>query len=119
MLMPIRNNIPQEPIFHTSEIIVNSNGRILNADQEFCEILNCKSHKGITNSIILDYIVEEDKKTAVNAFIDVFYGKKAGKLFEIKMIDSTKTEIEVTLNFFPIKGSNGEKSTLLIRKKMF
>ncbi|MCF6353152.1 MAG: PAS domain-containing protein [Cyclobacteriaceae bacterium] len=112
-------NIRKETAYHTSEIIVNSNGRVLNTDKAFCEILNCKSPNVIHNSTILDYVVEEDRKTVVNAFIDTFYGQQEGKLLEIKMIDYLGKEIEVTFNFFPIKSSNGEKSTLLIRKKMF
>lgn len=111
--------IKKDHIYHTSKVIVNSKGRVLMADKEFCEILNCKSQLGIKNSIILDFIVEKDKKTMVNAFIDTFYGKKYGKLFEVNMIDSNGLDFEVTINFVPIKGSNGEKSTLLIRKKMF
>ncbi len=110
---------PKETVYHTSEIIVNSNGRVLNTDKAFCEILNCKSPNAAHNSIILDYVAEEDRKTVVNAFIDTFYGQQEGKLLEIKMIDYLGKEVEVTFNFFPIKSSNGERSTLLIRKKMF
>ena len=112
-------NMQEETIFHTSEIIVNSNGRILNADKEFCEIFSCKSPISTHNTIILDYIAEKDQITIVNAFIDTFYGRQAGKLFEIRMINHMGNEIDVTINFFPIKSSNGEKATLLIRKKMF
>ncbi len=112
-------SIRKETIYHTSEIIVNSNGRVLNTDKEFCKILNCKSPNAFYNSTILDYVVEKDRKTVVNAFIDAFYGQQEGKLLEIRMIDYLGKEIEVTFNFFPIKSSNGEKSTLLIRKELF
>jgi len=95
MLMAAINNTLKSR-YYTSEIIVNSNGRVLNADKEFCEIINCKSPNGIINSILLDFIADSNKKSVVNAFIDT-----------------------VTFNFFPIKSSNGEKSTLLIRKKIF
>ena len=108
-----------ESIYHTSEIIVNSNGRILYADKEFCEILNCKNPNATHNSIILDYIAEQDRAKLVNAFIDTFYGRQEGKLFEIQMLDYKGNLLDVTVNFFPIKSSNGEKATLLIRKKMF
>jgi len=117
--MAALTNVQKDTIYHTSEIIVNSNGRVLNTDKEFCEILNCKSPKAIHNSIILDYVVEKYRKTVVNAFIDTFYGNQEGKLLEIEMIDASGKEIAVTFNFFPIKSSNGEKSTLLIRKRMF
>ncbi len=113
------NNIQKESSYYTSEIIVNSNGRVLNADKEFCEIVNCKSPNGITNSILLDFVADNNKKAVVNAFIDTFYGHQQGKLFEVKMLSTQGVEIDVTFNFFPIKSSNGEKSTLLIRKKIF
>ncbi len=119
MLMAAINNTLKERRYYTSEIIVNSNGRVLNADKEFCEIINCKSPNGIINSILLDFIADSNKKSVVNAFIDTFYGHQQGKLFEVKMIDNQGVEIDVTFNFFPIKSSNGEKSTLLIRKKIF
>ena len=119
ILMSRMTNIQEETIFHTSEIIVNSNGRILNADKEFCEIFSCKSPVSTHNSIILDYIAEKDQPTVVNAFIDTFYGGQGGKLFEIQMLNHVGNKLDVTINFFPIKSSNGEKATLLIRKKMF
>ncbi|MCF6361575.1 MAG: hypothetical protein L3J29_12540 [Cyclobacteriaceae bacterium] len=117
--MASTTNIQKDQIYLTSEIIVNSNGRVLNADKEFCEILTCKSPNIAHNSIILDYVVEQDRTTVVNAFIDTFYGNQEGKLFKVKMIDYSGQEIDVTFNFFPIKSSKGEKSTLLIRKKIF
>lgn len=119
ILMGKMINIQEETIYHTSEIIVNSNGRVLNADKEFCEIFSCKSPKSTHNSIILDYVADKDQSTVVNAFIDTFYGRQVGKLFEIQMLDHLGNNIDVTINFFPIKSSNGEKATLLIRKKMF
>ncbi len=111
--------VQNKPIYQTSEIIVNSDGRVLNADKEFCEIFNCKSPKASHNSIILDYVADKHRKTIVNAFIDTFYGNQEGKLFEIQMLDNDGIPLDVTVNFFPIKSSNGEKATLLIRKKMF
>lgn len=119
ILMGRMINIQEEIIFHTSELIVNSNGRILSADKEFCEIFGCKNPTATHNSIILDYVAEQDRAKLVNAFIDTFYGRQEGKLFEIQMLDYVGNSIDVNVNFFPIKTSNGEKATLLIRKKMF
>jgi len=117
--MAASEDVRKGTAYHSSEIIVNSNGRVLNADRAFCEILKYKSSNGIHNSIFLDYVAEKDRKTVVNAFIDIFYGNQEGKLFKINMIDCLEREVEVTFNFFPIKASNGEKSTILIRKKIF
>ncbi len=117
--MALTPNQQKEAIYHTSEIIVNSNGRVLNADRKFCEIMNCKSPTVIHNSMLLDLVLEKDKKKVVNAFIDTFYGRKEGKIFEVSLLDYKQNIITVTFNLFPIKSSNGEKSTLLIRKKMF
>jgi len=117
--MAADEDMQKNTVYHSSEIIVNSNGRILNANKGFCEILNYKSSNGIHNSIFLDYVAEKDKKTVVNAFIDTFYGNQEGKLLKINMIDYLGKEVEVTFSFFPIKASNGERSTLLIRKKIF
>lgn len=111
--------VQNKPVYQTSEIIVNSDGRVLNADREFCEIFKCKSPNATHNSIILDYVAEDHRSTLVNAFIDTFYGRQKGKLFEIQMLDHSGKALDVTVNFFPIKSSNGEKATLLIRKKMF
>lgn len=119
MPMAVITDSQDKMVYHTSEIIINSNGRILNTDREFCKILNCKSPNAIINSIILDYVSKNDKKIVVNAFIDTFYGKQESKLFKVKMINFQGKEVDVTLNFFPIKTSNGEKSTLVIRKKVF
>ena len=119
ILMGRMTDIQEETIYHTSEIIVNSNGRILNVDREFCEIFNFKSCEATHNTFILDYVVEKDRSIVVNAFIDTFYGRQVGKLFEIKMLNQLSHEIDVTINFFPIKSSAGDKATLLIRKKMF
>ncbi len=117
--MAASEDMQKDTVYHSSEIIVNSNGRVLHADKEFCEILNYKNSNRIRNSIFLDYIAEKDRKIVVNAFIDTFYGNQEGKLFKINMIDYSGKEVEVTFNFSPVKASNGEKSTLLIRKKMF
>jgi len=113
------NNIQSKPIYMTSEIIVNSDGRILNSDKIFCEIFNCKSTEVTYNSVILDYIVEAFRPTVVNAFIDTFYGKHESKLYEIKMIDFEGVPLDVTIKFSPVRTSNGEKATLVIRKKGF
>ncbi len=118
ILMGRMMRIENKPMYHTSEIIINADGRVLNADRAFCEIFNCKSPKATHNSIILDYIAEEHKAKIVNAFIDTFYGKQSGKLFEIQMLDYKGYPMDVTVSFFPIKTSNGEKATLLIRKKI-
>lgn len=119
ILMAGMMRVQKKQIYMTSEILINSDGRVLNADKEFCEIFSCKNPQAAHNSNILDFIAEDYRKTIVNAFIDTFYGKQKGKLFEIQMIDSTGTPLEVTVNFFPSKSSNGEKATLLIRKKIF
>ncbi len=119
MLIGALMNVQNKAVLHTSEIIVNANGRVLAADKAFCEIFGCKKPGAVLNSIFLDLVAEESRKTMVNAFIDAFYGNKAGKLFEINMLDFNSNPLEVTINFFPIKGSNGSKATLLIRKKMF
>lgn len=119
ILMGGMKSIKKKAIYHTSEVLVNSNGRILHADKEFCEIFGCKSPKVTHNSIILDFVAESFRKTIVKAFIDTFYRKQEGKLFEIKMVDNEGSLLDVTVNFFPVKSSNSEKAILLIRKKMF
>jgi len=113
--MKVENN----PIYQTSEIIVNSDGRVLNADKSFCEIFSCKNPGASHNSIILDYVDQKHRPTVVNAFIDTFYSNQEGKLFDIQMIDFSGNTMDVSINFFPIKSSNGQKATLLIRKKLF
>ena len=110
--------VQTKSIYMTSEILVNSDGRILHADKAFCEIFGCKNSDAIHNSSVLDFMVEEFRHTAVNAFIDTFYGKQEGKLYEVKMYNSTGTPLDVTINFFLSKASLGEKATLLIRKKI-
>lgn len=110
--------IQTKSIYMTSEILVNSDGRILHADKAFCDIFSCKHPDATINSIVLDFIAEEFRHTVVNAFIDTFYGKQEGKLYEVQMLDSAGTALDVTINFFPIKASLGEKATLLIRRKL-
>ncbi len=111
--------VKNKPIYQTSEIIVGADGRVLNADKTFCEIFSCKNPLSSHNSVILDYVAKNHRPTVVNAFIDTFYGRQEGKLFEIQMIDYLGNSLDVTINFFPIKVSNGEKATMLIRKKIF
>ena len=110
--------VKNKPVYQTSEVIVNSDGRVLNADKEFCEIFSCRSPKASHNSLILDYVVEKYRPTVVNAFIDTFYRNQEGKLVDIQMLDYLGNILDVTINFSPIKSSNGEKASLLIRKKM-
>ena len=108
--------VEKNPIYQTSEIIINSDGRVLNADNAFCEIFNCKNPETSYNSIILD---EKYQPIVVNAFIDTFYSNHKGKLIEVKMLDFSGNKVDVSINFFLIKSSNGQKATLLIRKKLF
>ena len=112
-------SVQTKPIYMTTEIIVNSDGRILNSDKIFCEIFHCKSAEVTINSVILDYIVDAYRPTVVNAFIDTFYGKQESKLYDIKMLDFEGSSLDVTIKFCPVKASNGEKATLIIRKKGF
>ncbi|MCB0505251.1 MAG: hypothetical protein KDC58_07080, partial [Cyclobacteriaceae bacterium] len=88
------------------------------ADKAFCEIFSCKNPDATRNSIVLDFFAEDFKTTVVNAFIDTFYGKQEGKLYEVQMLDVTGTPLDVTINFFPVKTAGGEKATLLIRRKL-
>jgi hypothetical protein len=119
ILMGGMMRVQNKPIYQTSEVIVNSDGRVLTADREFCEIFSCKNANASHNSIILDYVVEHHRAKVVNAFIDAFYSNQGGKLIEIQMLDYQGNPLDVTINFFPIKSSNGEKATLLIRKRLF
>lgn len=119
MILSAIMSVQNKPILQTSEIIVNAQGRILSADKAFCEIFDCKKPAAVLNSLFLDLVSEPHRKNMVHAFIDAFYGNQAGKLFEIEMLTAMQKPLPVTVNFFPISGSNGTKSTLLIRKKMF
>lgn len=110
--------IQTKSIYMTSEILVNADGRILHADKAFCDIFSCKHPDSTRNSIVLDFIANDFKHVVVNAFIDTFYGKQEGKLYEVQMLDVSGTPLEVTINFFPVKAAQGEKATLLIRRKV-
>ncbi|MCB0496161.1 MAG: PAS domain-containing protein [Cyclobacteriaceae bacterium] len=110
--------IQTKPIYMTSEILINSDGRILHADKAFCDIFSCKNPDATRNSIVLDFFAEDFKHIVVNAFIDTFYGRQEGKRYEVKMLDVSGTPLEVTINFLPVKAAQGEKATLLIRRRV-
>jgi PAS domain-containing protein len=85
----------------TVSVIISHNSQVLEATDAFCDLLNHTKHE-VESKLLLELIHPDDHRTAVKAFIDVFYSIHKPKRYTFRFLDAAGVAIctyaIVTLN---------------------
>jgi PAS domain-containing protein len=79
-------------------MIIGHDSKVLEANEAFCELIS-HPKKNVISRIFLDFIFPDDHKTAVNAFIDVFYGLRQPKKYSFRLVGAENEPIAITAIF--------------------
>ena len=72
---------------HLVSIIIDQDSQVVEATDGFCALLKHPRHE-VESKLLLDLIHPGDHKTAVKAFIDIFYGVHVSKKYNFRFMDA-------------------------------
>ena len=78
---------------HSVFVVISQESRVIKANDAFCNLIDHPKHI-VEKKMLLDLIHPEDHTTAVNAFIDVFYGVHKPKTYNFRLISAKGNTIQ-------------------------